>query len=661
MSKTMEQTIRDGQVITWRLHRYVRNGVPAGPGSYQRRYTGSLWEPISLELPMAPAVPRLRFEMDPNVIEMPWLWKDHAGFDDMIELTTDHRADDRLGLFSGFLVEPDWHYQAGGCGCVLTAMGRSQRLLSDTPVYGQWQPDSSDTVRFYSGLPCSFNPGGRPNRGIAASYAGIGGFGSYAFTYPDALGAEYWTAIDAMAYLLTHYNQAQTWLANPTFTDAQRGDTRPIVVSVEGQSLWEALATVAAASGYDVWESFPQALGSGDRVASAINYQHRSLGTIRQVRHQAYTGGLSTLDIKKTNSFAARVAESNASCIAAPIILGGAKLTQLTIELYKAWDASKLTYSTSDGPLILENDEQTSYRNRYVVGGDDFLWYASVGRRWDANTDGLYDKYFVNTENPDEHRADLGELVDGKAGSWPAMPYKPRPLLDRLGQGRSALVYWSPDDGETSYALRSARVDPERLAVYLTQPNLATIRYGDTTDKATQNFFYHLSNDCAATRVYLICTVASPHRCSSPRRDEQLARRTSAGTAFTTSRIFDRGQAGGLRVIHSASKSPWYQLPVGQGVRDVVDDRYQLARIAGAIQDAAEDRTIEASFELPWPETDLSLGDRIDRIAGIDYKLGTNAGAATRYPRIVRLVYNLTPDTYDTQIVLDTDRQAGVV
>jgi len=660
----MEQTIRDGEVVRWRLERYDCDGEPAGPDSYERRASGSLFEPISLELPMAPAVPRLRFEIDPNIIKMPWMWSNHVGFDDMIELTSDHRGDDRVGMFSGFLTEPDWSYQAGDAACSLTAMGRSQRLLSDTPVYGRWMQDSAGEVRFYSGLPCSFNPGGRPNRSAKIG-AAAGGVNSCVFTYVGDPEAYYWAPIHAMAYLLGNYNYDQTWLDNPTFTDSQRDDDRPIVASVEGQSLWEALATVAAAGGYDVWEAFeiPEdpAGDSEPQVASAIKFQLRSAGTLRQVRHQAYRGSLATLDIKKTNSYTARVAESNASCIAAPVILGGAKLTQLTIELYKAWDPALLAYSAStDGPLILENDEQTTYRKRYVPGGDDFLQYGSVGRRWDANTDGLYNKWFVNTENPEEHQADLGELVDGAAGTWPAMPYKPRPLLDRLGQGRSALVYWTPDwSAETSdyttYELRSAHVDPERLAVYLTQANLASIRYGDTTDKATHNFFYHLINDSATTKVFLICTIASPIRCSF-----SAARRTSAGTAFTTSRVFDRGQAGGLREIHGGAKSPWYQQGSSAG-GDEADDRGQLAKIAGAIQDAAGDRTIEASFELPWPETDLSLGDHIDRIAGIDYKLGINTGAAARFPRIVRLVYNLTPETYDTQIVLDTDRQAGVV
>jgi len=659
MTKSMEQTIRDGEIVRWRLERYKCDGEPAGPGSYERKATGWRFLPISVELPMAPAVPRLRFEFKPNAIKMPWMWKDYVGFDDMIELTSGHRGADRLGVFSGFLVEPDWHYQAGDCGCVLAAMGRSQRLLADTPVYGRWMQDASYEARFYSGLPCSFNPGGRPNRSAKIG-AAAGGVNSSLFTYDGDPDAYYWAPIHAMAYLLGNYNYDQTWLDNPTFTDSQRDDDRPIVASVEGQSLWEALATVAAAGGYDVWESFSQSTGDagapGPQVASAIKFQLRSAGTLHQVRHQKYTGSLAALDTKKTNSYAARVAESNASCIAAPVILGGARLTQLTIELYKAWDPALLAYSAStDGPLILENDEQTAYRKRYVPGGDDFLQYGSVGRRWDANTDGLYDKWFVNTENPEEHRADLGELVDGAAGSWPAMPYKPRPLLDRLGQGRSALVYWTPDDGETTYELRGAHVDPERLAVYLTQPNLAGIRYGDTTDKATHNFFYHLINDWATTKVFLICTIASPHRCRF-----SAARRTSAGTAFTTSRLFDRGQVGGLRRILAGNKSPWYQQGSSAG-GDEVDDTDQLARIAGAIQDAAGDRTIEASFELPWPEPDLSLGDRIDRIAGIDYKLGINTGAAARFPRIVRLVYNLTPETYDTQIVLDTDRRAGIV
>jgi hypothetical protein len=548
-----------------------------------------------------------------------------------------------VGLFSGFVVEPDWNYQASGGECILVAMGRAQRLLADVPVYGRWMYAADNTAFHATGLPCDFNAGGRPNRSDKST--------TPRFTYDGDPAAVWWSATDAMRYLTSHYNSAEAWLANPTFTAAQQADTRPISILAEGLSLWEAMAAAAGAGRYDVWEQYSY---SGGQVAGAIRYQSRRAGTAYEIRHQVANSVRQPVSLYGTNSFAARVAESVASCITAPVVLGARKITELSVYLWPIWQPFTPWYdAAADGPMILENDAVTTYSRRYVVGGEDFADYQNIGRLWDANTDRYYPAATYGAAAG--AGLDMGYAVDGEANSWPIMPHKPLPLITRTQHGADAVAFWSPDAGAHYYPLRGFRVQADRLGIYITQPNLANITYGDKKDKATKNFFAALVANYANVRVYLRCCVASPTRAVLTKK-----RRTSAGTRFTTATAFDRGQAGEELAIIADPNDPWYGKPAVAGQNDW-NDRMRLELFADNVQDAAEDRFVEASFELPWPESAISLGDTVQRISGIGYSLGTNAGSALRYPRVVRMILNLTPQTYDTQICLDTDRQAEVI
>jgi len=646
-----EDTIRRGGSVRWVVTRRRRLSQPDGGSSYVASGPAAMFAPISLELAMAPAVARLRFAIQPDYLEMPWRWARQVVTDDMVELTGDQPSG-RVGAFSGFVVEAEWDYQASGGTCGVVAMGRAQRLLADVPVYGRWMNNGNGELFHATGLPCDFNAGGRPNRRDRAEASGpeLNGAVTPLFTYDGDPAAMWWSATDAAQYLLAHYNLAETWLANPAFTSEQLADTRPITAAVEGQSLWEALAAVAGAGGYDVWEEY---FWADDEVDGEIRYQRRGAGSAYEIRHQQTAPARPAVTLKETNSFSARVAESVASCIAAPVVLGARRLTELSVFLFPIWTPLAVAYApATDGPMILENDSDTPYARKFVVGGAEHADYQFIGRRWDANTDRYYSAAvygeFIG------QGLDMGLAVDGEAGSWPLMPHRPLPLISRLAHGVDVLAYWSPDAGEHTYRLEGFRVLRDRLAIQITQPNLADIRYGDKADKAAQNFFAALVADATKVQVHLRCSVAGPARSRFVG-----ARRTAAGTQFATARAFDRGQAGGVRTVKPDQKAPWYGW--ASGAAGSTDESGDLSKIGAMIQDAAEDRAIEASLELPWPETAISLGDRIERIAGIDYKLGVNAGPALRYPRVVRLILNLTPQTYDTQIIVDTDRQAGVV
>jgi len=277
--------------------------------------------------------------------------------------------------------------------------------------------------------------------------------------------------------------------------------------------------------------------------------------------------------------------------------------------------------------------------------------YRDVGRLWVANEDGAYNALGLT-------RPDIPPLCDHAGTKWPAMPLRPLPLLTMAagGQRRTrALLQWNYPGGGGRTFPAAWQILSDRLGVWISQRNLADVVGG--LDEEQHNLFQLLVD--AAVSFRLTCTIAAPMRAS-----HHCTRRATAGSAATTSRIFDRGSLGAHRERCTTSTYFKSALPADTTEDDAgaaVDQDADLKRLAYAIRDAEEDRHVEATLEVPWPEPAISLGDRIERIEGIEVPLAVNAGAAARYPRVIGWRWNLTAETYDTQLVLDTWRQAGVV
>ena len=640
---TVEASIRRGEVVPFRVLHAQRTGDPAnGERAYGDAADRGLLLPISLHCAMAPDVPRLKARIDMAQIEHPWRWRRQIALDDMIELVSTHDAPgDRLAPFGGFVVDVDWSMSAGDAECVVTAAGRSHRLLADVPVYGRHMRDYDGTDRLYTGLPCSFNHGGRPNR-YAGSGVSVEGFGFVpVFTYDDDPQAEYWALREIVTYLQRLYNVDETWIANFTQDDDLAGDKRPVVVNVEGLGMWAALAAACDTAGYDCWEATE---ADGGRPASTIAVQQRHAGELRTVKHQGVpAAGPLPLDTAATNLYAASVAESSASIVNAPVVLGGRKLFEVTVELGQAWDPLDLGIPACG--VVHERIRENAageYCAKYV------LPWASLpdsGRLWDANTDNRYAKWTLTVQ-------DVAGAINAQwAERWPRMPYRPLPLLSGVsGAGRRiyrGVLEWKIAAGAWKKFPGGWRMLPDRIGVYITQANLADC-YDPGEDGYTRNLFYLIATE-VQVRMRLTCAVASPNRlCETPDR------RPGSGTSFVTSSVFDLGSAGDPAAVRADGASR------ADEAAEYAHDP-NLVRAAAAIQDGCQDRTIEAALEVPWPEPEISLGDRIECIRGIEYPLGVNAGKAARYPRVVAYTMGLEVGTYDMQLVLDTDRKAGVV
>lgn len=630
--------------------------------------------PMEVSNHVAPEFARAKMQLNIGVTRQDvWHWKDDFSHEDRIMICSDHvEVADQDILFEGFVGDVDWSFDRNE-SLTATAVSLAARLALDADriVYGRKMLDSNDVVRGYGNLPCHFNAGGRPNMhptiqkdlGAAIPESSTSGwhgcYGVRVFTYDNDPDAAWWTPVDIFNYLQWRYNFDQDWLSNALFSgdDYNYSANRPIEVAVEGLNLWQALAAVGEQAGWDISE---QTTNDGEgNPAHSISILRRHEGPVRVVTHQPVNadGTFANLDIDQTDLFSASIAETTVSSVARPYVLGGAALYEITVELGKAWNSTTLALPT--GELADPNasvKSQPNYYGRYCVGGGDFCTYADAGRLWDANTDGKYSAspYSLTV-------ADVAALVGYDAGRWPAMPFKPAPCLTALGSltngaSRQTYVEVSFDAGTTWQPLTGCSVLPDRLAIRITQANLAQIKVisaSSGANKYQDNLFYRLANDAANVKVRLTCTIVSPLRIY-----HCPARRTTAGTIFGQGRLFDRGQAGQVRSVSASSRFYGLGLPADEVTFDAAD--LTIKSIAQQIQDAAEDRFIEASLPVEWVDPPVRVGDVIERINGINYDLKVNCGPRKVSPRVIGYTHLLTPESYSTQIVLDTDRKAGM-
>lgn len=602
----------------------------------------------------APEVARATCEFNlPCLASFGWNWPEHFSLEDMIAIVSDHdveEIDDRLTPFGGFIVDVDWTFDSSQ-KLTVTAASLAYRLRRDAQymVYGRYMYDKSLAVQRFSGLPCVFNAGGKPNR-HANPHINSPGTLVYLFTYDDDPDGEYWTPTQILEYLQWMHNTDQTWLTNHYFTGADIKCDERVEVAVEGVSLWEAFGVAGDRLGYDIFERFTNVDGF---PASSLVCLRRHTGPELVIDHQPVdsAGSFPTVDIDKTNLFSASVAESVTSCIAAPIVAGGVDLYEVTVELGKAWDSSRLD---ATGIVYANVDDQPTvqYVKRYTTSGSDFRLWSDVGRLWDANTDGRYSgtPYSLTI-------ADMAQLAGQAAGTWPQMPYKPRPCITRIAASAYAstaerLVEITFDGGTNWYPLSGYKVLPDRLGVWISTKNLAALTKPGG-NQSTENLFYMLANSPASVKLRLTCTVAGPNRnIVTPER------RSSAGTMFSQSAFYDRGALGQARTIAAGSRFSGASLAADTVTETDADAA--LAKLASSVQDFAEDRSIEAAIPIEWPDPAIEIGYQITEIRGIAYPLRTSAGAAKRYPRVVGRTLLLTPDSYATQLTLDTDRKAGL-
>jgi len=384
------------------------------------------------------------------------------------------------------------------------------------------------------------------------------------------------------------------------------------------------------------------------------------------------------MDLDTTNLFAARVTETVASCLTAPIVLGGRELVEVTVPLQCAFDWGDWFLTEKDeagntdqcvGPGQEDKFPDREYVRKFTVGGSEFSSHAWTGRLWDANTDGYYGDHVAPwfSDIPD-----MAFLAGEEPGTWPLAAYAPLKCLTRFGDGplatgQEALVEitwdWRPASPVWLPLKAAHSLVQGRLAVYITERNLVSIRPHDGTDLASP--FWMLNDMRYYFGMRITCTI------ETPRRNWRAGiLRPGAGTLFRASGVFERSQLGQVRrrspKSRFANTTLWAD--VSDGEKPGADRRGEAIQAEGfstlsdactAIQDANEDRFVEAGATLEWIE-DVPLLATVRKIEGIDVDLAVNAGAQKRYPRVVGRIFRFRPDQQQTELILDTDRQAAV-
>ena len=628
-----------------------------GPGDYGVwGDAGELLPPVLLER-LAPDVSCAKFPVNLPAADSgsplhAWQWKSILSVDDRLALVK--RSDASRLWFVGFVVDVDVGWGRRDERVTVTVAGNAFRLKRDVVVYGRYMADQNEAVNHFSGLACDFNAGGKPNRCPTESFEAIAGgpaAGVAFFTADDADDAEFWRPADVLDYLLWRYNADETWIANPTLSAADYARTTRMVVSCEGLDLWTALAAAADADGYDVAERFdPDADGS---KASSIVVVRRGSGSTATLKRLGadYGEAAPAMDLAAHTVFDSAIAHAAAPAVTSPIVAGGVELVELTIELGKAWDASRLALGDGEDAAPEFVDKSTQFYARYCRGGADFADYADVGRLWDANTDGRYSGEPYSLSVPD-----VAALAGEDAGTWPEMPYRPLPMTTCLNQGAGGVGRTSQefvaeisfDSGSTWHPLADVRSLPDRVGLWIKQDNLAAIWEKDADADGDNNYLRTLLDNPGYVEVRMTVTIPAPTRAVS-----NPDRQASAATAFSTAAWFDRGTLGQKRRVAAGSVFS------GSGLRqDTCDGCEGLTNVAEAIQAALEGSEIEAALAVEWPDEDVHLTDVVHELAGINYSFQTNAGASPRYVRIVGLQRHFGVEEWAMTVVLGTDRKA---
>ncbi|NLF33261.1 MAG: hypothetical protein GX591_20540 [Planctomycetes bacterium] len=586
-------------------------------------------------------------------------------------------------LFDGLVTSVRTQADAHGAATVIRCHSLAWRLWRDRLVFGQYRrsalqaathPAGAEGVSFYAGLPCEFNPGGRPNMDPVDFTTADGEapeFRAPLFCEPGAAGARWWTWRDALQYLQWFYNGDQGFIANRDFTPAERlagGWPLAIERDLTGLRLWEALALVARAGGADLFETIaptaedetalaaaaaaagesPAPAGPGvvAGISHAIAVVPWGTGSAVSIRLQA-AADAPVLDLEQTNLFGHTLDVDAAAAVTCPCVAGGRPLYELAVPLTAAWTAADLdtTLTLPSACPPAAGEMGLDYAKRYVTSGAEHAQYRDAGRYWRAITDAA---------STADDFCDLAALVGEAAGSWPPMRHRPLALLAATATagGEPAFAEISWDAGDTWVRLAQAAIADDELAIRITAADLRAVANPADDEQTLWGDLAGAAADpptADVPLVRLVCCVAGPSRPLA-----WPARRPGGGTSFAASHWFDRGAAFQRRT-RTAGSPLAADDAAPAGASDGTHQGLSLDAYATRLQDLLESRLIHASLPLEIPLDDVELGDTVERIEGVELDLAANSGPARRAPRIVAIRHDLQRD--GMVLMLDTDRE----
>jgi hypothetical protein len=614
-------------------------------------------------------------------------------------------VDEETGVewFAGHLAMAAQHLQAQPDAerYVLTAYGPELRLGQQV-VRGQWCAAAAVDESTVNGTaaaadrkranvvqtdrPCTFNPGGRGNCGLAAfeawSLSTDGpADGAAVFTAPGRhvyagattrVRAYKWTAILALRSLVEWFDDYDTISREATNWDEIAATLGGVVlgeVRVDGLDLLSAVKAVLASVGYgfalEPW---------GDRPRS---FKHRLLvynlkDPASRKRPYLPPSGSSVTDADGRKAEVQRVhfVRDNHNVRNDVTVLGQPRRTQVALvfdgtgaqDLWPCWDTAAHdldAYDTEDviDLTALSAAKVQTLQERFHPAGRDFHRYRHVWRSFCWNEDGSFSQYARSGGAPA-----LGDLA-GTLGPSATRGLFPRPL-------RPAVDYDDPDLDAKALPVqvwltvgadkveigRFCEIWEDYCGLTITRPlfeidsGTGEIDQGwrpfektDAAGAATRqvSFLTLLHNTLRGAGTTMTITVYGTVE------DDDCVRARSQKRASSSWPLISR------RVVRDPGLR--YQA-VGAGVTgnaDAVDDADQAAQLARRLRDAGEDEMGHASIIMPILTRAYPPGVGIPQTRGREMYLEVDGGDRLYCP-VVRAVNFRFDETNTTELLLDS-------
>jgi hypothetical protein len=474
------------------------------------------------------------------------------------------RGSGPVRLFEGYIDGPEFAYSADGQRASFAAVDRSESLLGRR-LRGQHAATAGGEVTLLSGADLVFNLDGRPTMS-ADDHVPEGERPRRLFAAPVSDGAEFWTADQAVNYLVAFY-AAASWLHLPTMAELTKlfGEERLDNVRLEGRTVMQALEQLGRRVGLRPTVALSRT-ASGELVRSLV-FVGRGFGRTVSLYHQMPG---ETFTLARTAMASADVSIEWADAPAVLEVSGDVKLYETTFDLKPGWDPA------------LEGQEREAYRRSDNV---DFAANADVYRKWVLNEAGDY------TGEP----VDAGEAHDFSAlfghGDYLVRRRRLLPTVstDEAGESHGVVVELSYDGGQSYARYRGpVRVLRDECGITL------------SGDQLPAELFHAAERDKLAVRV--TATVESDSRLGV------IVERPGLAEDHRGRRLW-RDVSDEFHWRHVDAGSIFYG-----GASREVDDTERLLQLAADLWQAERRAPSPSRIGLPFFSVSYRLGDRIDAV-----------------------------------------------
>jgi len=552
-----------------------------------------------------------------------------------------------------------------------------------TPGGGGWDRVDSSAV------PAVFNYRGRGNMdGDAAHTANTGGITARPFTHDDDLAGQQWTVGEAMKSVLAQWlfggggagaaRPRATGVASATVSrlNSGQGDGLADVLpetDVSGLGVLDALAAVCAAGGFE-FAVVPDMTGSlgGDRLY-VVRIWRRHEGDLVDLmlpkRGKFPSSASATL--RRANVSNLHIMRDTAG-IVNEVLSRGRVLIEVGLKLKPLWDPADMadtgTVTLPETHALPARSFIDAYHKKHVIGGDDFLGFKHIGRRWGLDCTGASASgFYPSGSAPYDHDPDgIDWLTDlGLNGSnplaaertannvtdpivWTQRLRRALPLrrADALDTGLRYILELSEDGGNTFTdvtGLVSFTTLPDFLGIQLNNlPNLAAVNLAtlgtDTVPQVADSWYQKILDKQLIPR--LTCLIEADHASSyfAPWQ-------ATSGTGYSRFSVIHIDAEEIWSHTDSAlnTSGGWQKQAGAPGTLGFGGDPTAALRgAAERLRDAGEGTrwSVGASTFLLQPDR-WRVGDSVRGVVGRDISFATNAGSAVRYPAIVEVELKL--------------------